>query len=1114
LEKAYNILLEKLEHFIRRYYLNQMIRGGLLIVALLLASYLLVATTAFFGDLSSVWRGILFYSFLLLNGGVLVRLVVLPILRRMGIIKRMSYREAAVLIGEHFPDVKDKLLNTIDLHDLTSDVGSTDLLLASIEQRTFQLQPVPFQQMIDFGKNRKYLKVLLPVTALFLLVLFAAPSIIRDGGTRVLNYQTYFVPIAPFEFILENKVLVVEKSEDLELKLKTTGSEIPQQVYIEYQEYAYRMEGVKTGSFQYNLKNLQKSTRIRFKANKFYSAWFDVKVVPKPLVKDFEVQLQYPSYLAKMNERLQNIGDLMVPEGTVVKWSFRGADVDELQLRMSNGQTPVISNSSKSLFESQWKAVEAVNYAVYIANKQNPRSDSMLYSIQVIPDAFPTIVASEAIDSVQRKIRYFSGEIADDYGFTSLHFVYQRFTEKGQATGAVQKEKLIIGKFSRQQFYHYFDAAGLSLNEGEYVEYYFEVADNDGFNGSKKTRSETFSFKNLTEKETKSAISANAGAVEKQLQEAIREAKSMQQELDKLRRKLKESKELNWEDRKQLEQLQQQQQSIQDKLLDAVQKMKENKELRSDQDKPADLLQKQQQLQEMAEKLLNDDVRKLMEELQKMMEQKTQKDQLQNKLDQMKLSEKDVEKELDRMLEFFKQMEVEQKTVETADKLEQLAKEQQQLEQQQNQSAEDLEKKQEALNEKFDELQKDIDELEKKNDALEDPNELGDLKEEAKEISDEMEAAKADLGSKKKQDAAKKQKQAAEQMKKMSKGMREKMDQEGVEQLEENVQALRMLLENLIKFSFNQEDLMDRLRENSNYSQVYVEIGKEQFKLKAEAKLIEDSLLTLSKRIIQLESTVNKEMGLVNDNLERAVDHLSNRQTPQAKTRQQYAMTSVNNLAVLLSELLKNMQQEMSQKMEGDQQCQKPGGSSKGKMSKLSQLQKSLNEQMKAMQEGKKGKDGEKPGGEGGKNGKDKQMSQGFGEMVAKQEAIRRELQKLSQEMNKDGQGSMGDLDKLAKEMEKTEKELVNKLLTRESMKRQEEIMTRLLEAEKAEREREFDDRRESNTAKEVPRTTPPGFEAYRRQKLRTLEMYRTVSPDLNSFYKQKVDQYFLQLNR
>ena len=146
---------------------------------------------------------------------------------------------------------------------------------------------------------------------------------------------------------------------------------------------------------------------------------------------------------------------------------------------------------------------------------------------------------------------------------------------------------------------------------------------------------------------------------------------------------------------------------------------------------------------------------------------------------------------------------------------------------------------------------------------------------------------------------------------------------------------------------------------------------------------------------------------------------------------------------------------------------------------------------------------------DGSQQGRNRQESQAFGEMVARQEAIRRELQRLNEELNKDGKGGLGDLDKLAKEMEKTEKELVNKRLTEESVRRQEQIMTRLLEAEKAEREREWDDERRANTAQPVSRREPPAFEAYKREKLRTLEMYRTVSPQLNPYYRQKVDRYF-----
>jgi hypothetical protein len=80
-------------------------------------------------------------------------------------------------------------------------------------------------------------------------------------------------------------------------------------------------------------------------------------------------------------------------------------------------------------------------------------------------------------------------------------------------------------------------------------------------------------------------------------------------------------------------------------------------------------------------------------------------------------------------------------------------------------------------------------------------------------------------------------------------------------------------------------------------------------------------------------------------------------------------------------------------------------------------------------------------------------------------------------------------------------------------MKRQEDILTRLLESEKAEKQREFEDQRESKTATEAQRSSPPGFERFKKQQRKSLEMYQTVAPELNTFYKRKVDRYFLQLN-
>ena len=62
---------------------------------------------------------------------------------RMG--KVISYEEAAVIIGNHFPEIKDKLLNLLQLQQLQQTVDDS-LLVSAIEQKTAQLKPLPFHQ--------------------------------------------------------------------------------------------------------------------------------------------------------------------------------------------------------------------------------------------------------------------------------------------------------------------------------------------------------------------------------------------------------------------------------------------------------------------------------------------------------------------------------------------------------------------------------------------------------------------------------------------------------------------------------------------------------------------------------------------------------------------------------------------------------------------------------------------------------------------------------------------------------------------------------------------------------------------------------------------------------
>ena len=149
---AYRQIELKLQAFIRKYYLNELIKGSILFVAFGLLYFLF---TLFIEDL--FWlkpkaRTFLFWAFILVEFFLLYRYIFIPIFKIMGISKGISQDEASCIIGKHFTEVDDKLLNMLQLHGSPQE---TELLLASIEQKAESLRPVPFQKAVRFSTNKK-----------------------------------------------------------------------------------------------------------------------------------------------------------------------------------------------------------------------------------------------------------------------------------------------------------------------------------------------------------------------------------------------------------------------------------------------------------------------------------------------------------------------------------------------------------------------------------------------------------------------------------------------------------------------------------------------------------------------------------------------------------------------------------------------------------------------------------------------------------------------------------------------------------------------------------------------------------------------------------------------
>lgn len=317
----YGLLLRKLDEFTRKYYLNQVIRGSLFAVGGILAGYLLISALEYKFYFPSEVRQVLFFGGLASATGLLVWLVGIPLSKYLRLSKTLTHAEAARIIGQHFEEVEDRLLNILQLREQSGGITEAALIQASIDQKIDQIKPVPFSLAVDLEKNRKYLRYALPPLAVFFFLLAAAPRILSESGERLVRNGVEFERSAPFTFTVEADNLEVIQYEDFQLYVTLQGSALPESVnlYQEGVETPYRLQKVAPNRFLYTFKKVAEDIDFHLEAAGFASRDYALDVLPTPAMLGFELQLDYPSYTGRKDEILKNTGDAVVPVGTEVR---------------------------------------------------------------------------------------------------------------------------------------------------------------------------------------------------------------------------------------------------------------------------------------------------------------------------------------------------------------------------------------------------------------------------------------------------------------------------------------------------------------------------------------------------------------------------------------------------------------------------------------------------------------------------------------------------------------------------------------------------------------------------------------------------------------------------
>lgn len=1092
-KSAPNILLEKIERFVRKFYFNRLIQGVLAGAMLWIVFYLLINGLEYFSWFPSKGRFVLFLFLMAGSAFVAVFHFLIPLFNMIRFRKKMSPAQAAILIGRFFPDIQDKLLNTIQLTETLQGDRDNELLAATITQRTANLSPIRFSDAVDLRSNLKYLAIFFGMLAILLCLMIFFPNFALSPTQRIVNYEQHFEKPLPYQVVLDQTEIETTQGTDIQFGITVTGERIPDLFFVKSNQGQQLMQKTATNTFVYTFRNLYNDLEFNVIGGDYKSPSIRITVHPNPVLLSYSCDLHYPKYLHREDETLEGKTRLRVPQGTKLDFRFLTRNASEAFILSDSIQIQVQLADHKASYS--FLATASTQFDVQVTNAWNTQVEPLGFSVEVLPDAYPDIRV-ESFDELLSSDLYFSGLVADDYGFTKLTFncIINNLKEN-----TIVKPVTFDLSQTHTSFFYHFNMDSLGILPGHDFEVFFEIWDNDGFIGPKSKRSETFTYSKPSLAALDSVADKTAENIMEQLAQKSKEAEKLQDDIEKMLQNLIQKKDLDWSDKEKMQELVKKQSEIQEEWNKLQKDQEDLKDfMEKNQVVNEDLLKKQEQINKLFDEVIPKEMQKMMEELQKMLDEMP-REQMQQLMQDIKKNNQSMQELLDRNLALLEQLKMEKDLTDLADKLNRLGEE---LKGSENHDDSETSKSAEDAKKDFENLMDEFDKLLEKNKEIQQPFDMQKDEDLEDSINQDLEDANQNEQDGDMQQSKQQKQQAGEKMQQMANNMMMQMQSAGMEQMAEDAHLIRVLLENVVHASHQQESLLTEIGLLRSDDPSLVEKIILQKEIADNFIMVRDSLRSMALRQPAIQNFIFDALHTIDDQTIQAMQYLNNLKISTAVSKQQTAMMSMNNLALMLAESLDQMENEIeSAGMPMSSNQPKPGKSQS--MQKMQQMQQQLGEQLKQMQQQMQN--------QGQQN--NNSMSEQFARMAAEQEMLRQGMQQMLQEMKENGQIGDDGLNQIIQDMEKLEEDLVNKKITRQTLQRNQEILSRMLESQKAQEKRDQDEQRKSNEFKGSPFDRKIDEYLYEQTIKRNQEFLKKNPIEYAPFYKDKINEYYIRKN-
>ena len=1122
--------------------------AGIILLFIILASFVELVMK---GD--SVFRGVLAALLLLSSGGVLIYLIYKPLLRLSGIKYKPSVESVALRVGEHYPQVKDQLCNSIQLYKNLekTKITSGELALAAFFENFNKTEKLDFKVIVERKSFKRTLLFFL-ISVIFTFTLFSVfNSSIGSAFYRVVNFNRSFLPPAPFSLSIEPKEVYALRGENVKIIIRAKGK-APETVTLmlrEEQQENYDALTLKADSnktYTYELKSIKRS--LVFFAE---SPWLTTKVktdegkinvTDKPLVKSMNGNLSFPSYTRLQprqfneqnadltaltgstaaftvfaNKQLKSAQIIFEKLNTVVKDSLSGTDTLIFQMKTDGNKC---YGSFSIRFNGQ--------YYIRLTDKEGlQNTQSIKYSVVALDDEYPSIamlVPNFDVQLSEEAMLPLKVQITDDYGFSALKLNYRlthsKFGEPSEKFTSISLP--FLGDEKSLEVPYLWDLNKIDITPEDKYEYYIEVFDNDRVKGPKSARTQLLTVRLPSLDEVLQSADEGQKKIEKDLEKVLKQAEEIKKDAEQLNRELLKNqtqKNLDWKEKKKAEDLLKKQAELQSKMSDIKQSLDQiTKNLEENKALSPETLEKYQELQKLMQEVQSPELKRMQEAMKNLLD-KISPEEMQKMMKNYKFNEEQFRKSIERTLKILKRLQAEQKVDALTKRAEELQKNQDELQKkmentnpadknkrrdladEQKKLGKDLKKISEELKE-LDKLMKDIgddmprDELQKAEESL---NE--------QETSDNMEQSEQAMEQGDFQKSGKNQKNASKNLKSFAQNMKKlKQDMEN-KNMKEAQRKLQKALSDMLALSKKQESLKNKTQNADAGSTQINQFGEEQASMEDALTSIANSMYDLGEKSFAITPEMGQQVGMAMQNMQDAVQSLAGRQSQQASNSMGQAMAAMNNAAMQMQAMISNMQNNGSCSNPGGMNPGGKGGQGAGMMERLQQLaqqQQGINNAMQQM---------------AGKSGQlsPEQQAQ-FGRIVSEQGKAQKSMDELAKEQKQftGPKQGLGDLQKIADEMKEVVSDMKNGQITPETMKRQDRILSRLLDATKAINERDYEKKRESKTGKEFNTQSPGELDPKLLQgnKKAFDDLLKSIQQGYTKDYEELIRQYFDALQK